>query len=516
MSSESKKGFLGSFLKWVEVAGNKLPDPTSIFIITTLFFMALSVFLAHNGTSVVHPLTQKEVFVVNMLSAVELQKLLANAVKNFAYFPPLGLILVVIIGSGVADKSGLMKAAIKRGMAKASKKLVVPMIFAMAIVSHLAADVGVIVLPPLAAMIFLTLGRHPLVGLYCAFGAWAAAFSATFFVGMTDIIAASFTIPAAQLIKPDYNQTPAMNYYFLVASSVVLMIVATFVTEKIIEPRLGVYTGDKTVEESKDEQKEAKGLKWAGISLLIVVGIIVSLCIGDKPFLGDVETGSLLSSKSYLMQGMVIFVTIIFLVPSVVFGAITGSIKSDKDVARMAGEGMSEMGGYIVLIFFAAQFLTVFNNSNVGVVMSVKGAEFLKGIGFTGFPLFVFFILLCAFTTLFIGSSSAKWAIFAPIFVPMFLLLGYDPAFTQAAFRIGASISSPITPLFPYFPVLLIFARKYQKDIGVGNIISNMIPYSISFFIAWVLVFAIFMIFDLPLGPGGAGIYLNVDTVMPK
>lgn len=495
-------------LSWIERVGDALPDPASIFIIMTLCFMVLSWALSLNGTSVIHPLDGKNIAVVNLLSFEALQNSLGSVVKSFQGFPPLGLVLVVMLGAGVADKTGLMVALLKRSIVKAPKKLVTPAIIFIAMAANAFGDAGPVVLPPLAAMIYASLGRHPLLGVFVGYGAVLAGFSANFFINITDILAASFTIPAAQVILPDYNQTPAMNYYFLLVSTFFLTLIGTWVAEKIIEPRLGVYEGEIEQKEEVDEALELKGLKWAGYSLLVIFTVIILLCLGDKPFLGDKQTGSLLSFSSYLMQGMIPLITIIFLVPAIFYGIATKKINNDKDVIKMMSDAMSEMGSYIVLIFFAAQFLAVFTQSNIGIIMAVKGAEFLKEIGFSGIPLMVSFILLSGTINIFVASASAKWAILAPIFVPLFLLLGYDPALTQMAYRIGDSITNPITPLMPYFPIVFAYAKKYQKDIGVGKVIANMLPFSVAFFIFWVLLLIAFMIFDLPLGPG-AGIYLK-------
>lgn len=508
MTQTKKQGKFQAFLNFIEVVGNKLPDPVSIFIGLTLVFMLISWILSVFDISVIHPLSKKTIHIVNMLSVESLQGFLGSVVKNFQAFPPLGLVLVVMIGAGVADKTGLMTALLKRSIAKTPKKLITATVVFMGILANAAGDAGFIVLPPLAAMIYASVGRHPLLGIFVSFASIAAGFSANIFVNMLDILLASFTLPAAQLIDPSYNQTPAMNYYFLLASSLVLVAVSVFVTEKIVEPRLGEYEGKVIKYEEDDNNLETRGLKFAGISFLVLVLIIISLCLGEKPFLADPKTGSLLAYTSYLMKGMIPIVTALFLVPGIFYGIGAKTIKNDKDIISMMSEAMSDLGSYIVLVFFAAQFLTVFSTSNLGIVLAIKGAEFLEAVGFSGIWLIISFIILSGFLNIFVGSASAKWAILAPVFVPMFLLLGYDPALTQVAYRIGDSVTNPISPLFPYFPILLAFAKKYEKDIGIGKIISNMMPYSISFFILWVAVLIIFILFNLPLGPG-AGVYIN-------
>lgn len=502
------QNFSDKVLSWVERVGDKLPDPASIFVVLTLLFMVLSWVLSALDISVTHPLDGKNIAIVNLLGFEALQNSLASIVKGFQGFPPLGLVLVVVLGAGVADKTGLMIALLKRSVAKAPKKLVTPSIILIAMAANAFGDAGPVVLPPLAAMIYASLGRHPLLGVFVGYGAVLAGFSANFFINITDILAASFTIPAAQVIMPEYNQTPAMNYYFLLASTFFLTAVGTWVAEKVVEPRLGTYVGKVEQEDDIDEALQIKGLKWAGYSLLFIVLALVLLSLGDNPFLGDRETGSLLSFKSYLMQGMIPIITIVFLVPAIFYGIAVKKIKNDKDVIRMMGEAMSEMGSYIVLIFFAAQFLAVFTQSNIGIIMAVKGAEFLKEVGISGIPLMIAFVLLSGTINIFVGSASAKWAILAPIFVPLFLLLGYDPALTQMAYRIGDSVTNPISPLLPYFPIVFAYARKYKKDIGVGQVIANMLPFSVAFFVFWVILLVVFMMFDLPLGPG-AGIYIK-------
>ncbi len=508
METKKDKGVMDKVLNFVEVTGNKMPDPSTIFIILTFFFMLISCLLAYMGVAIEHPLTKKEVHVINMFDVKSLQNILAGMVKNFQSFPPLGLVLVVMLGAGVADKTGFMVALLKRSIAKTPKPFITFSIVFIGIIASAAGDAGFIVLPPLAAMVYASVGRHPVAGIFVAFASVAAGFSANIIVNMADILAASFTIPAAQVIAPEYVQTPAMNYYFLLASTLMLVFAAVLVTEKVIEPRLGAYKGGYNSEENFGNDKtESAGLKYAGISFLIITVIVIALCLGEKPFLGDPKDGSLLSYNAYLMKGMVPIVALMFLVPAVCYGIGVGKIKSDKDIVAMMGEAMSEMGGYIVLIFFAAQFLAVFTQSNIGIILATEGANFLKNIGFSGLPLILCFVVFSSFINIFIGSASAKWAILAPVFVPMFLLLGYDPALTQIAYRIGDSITNPISPLFPYFPILIAFAKKYDKDIGMGKIIANMLPYSFVFGVLWFVLLAIYMLFDLPLGPG-AGIYI--------
>ncbi|WFD10538.1 AbgT family transporter [Tepidibacter hydrothermalis] len=496
------------FLNGIEIVGNKLPDPVTLFVILCALIIILSKVLFMANVSVVHPLTQKTVNVVDLMSKDGLRGILTGIVGNFQGFPPLGLVLVVMLGAGVAEKSGLMESALKNSISKVPKSLITGMIIFAGILANAAGDAGFIVLPPLAAIVFLGIGRHPLIGMFAAYAGVAGGFSANVMVSMIDVLLAGFTIPAAQMIDPSYQATPAMNFYFLLASTIVILIASVIITEKIIAPRFDKYEGDSDSEAvSEITEDEKKGLKWAGISLFLIVAILVGLCIGDNAFMKDPETNSLLASKAPLMKGLVPIITLIFFIPGLVYGKVTKRIKNDKDVVTMMGQSMSEMGMYIVLAFAASQFLALFTISNIGVIISVKGAESLKNMGFTGFGLIIGFIILSGFINIFVGSASAKWAIMAPVFVPMFLLLDYNPAVTQVAYRIGDSITNPISPLFPYFPIILAFARKYDKEAGMGTIIANMLPYSIVYGIIWIILMVVFMQFNIPLGPG-AGIYL--------
>mgnify|MGYP000926505483 CR=1 FL=1 len=498
----NKHSSLEKVLGKIERVGNKLPDPVSIFGILCIIIMIIS-WLA-SGVSVVNPSNNKTTAIVNLMSTDGFRKILMECVNEFQKFPPLGMVLVVMLGAGVAEKSGLLTSAMKSSIVKVPKSLVTGTIILVSILADGAGDAGFILLPPLAATIFLSMGRNPLIGMFAAYAGVAGGFSANLIVNMTDVQMASFTIPAAQMIDPSYKGTPAMNIYFMIASTILLVVCGVFVTEKIIAPRFEKYEGDFYDEENTEiGEKEKKALKWSGISVLIMISIIVLLSIGKDAFMRDPATGSLIAWESPLMQGLIPIITLLFLVPGIIYGAMTGRIKNDKDVVAMMSDAMKELGSYIVIAFAASLFIALFNWSNIGIVMSVKGANALKNSGFTGVGVIVCFILLEALINIFIGSAGAKWAIMAPIFVPMLLLLGYSPAVTQMAFRIGDSITNPISPLFPYFPMLITFARKYDKETGMGTIISNMIPYSITFGIAWIAILIVFIVFNIPLGPGG-------------
>lgn len=509
-----KKSFLDRFLNGLEVAGNKLPDPVTLFFILCVVIMIISHFVAAAGVSVIHPSTHKVVPAVSLIETKNLQTILGKIVSNFQGFPPLGLVLAMMLGVGVAEKSGMLEAAIKHSIYKIPGSLVTLGIIFFGICGNAAGDAAFIVLPPLAATIYYALGRHPLAGMFLAFGSVAAGFAANVIVNMSDVLAASFTIPAAQVVFPDYQSSPAMNFYFLLASTFILTVVGYLVSVKIVEPRLGKFEpppGMHVIDLSISDTSpaEIKGLKWAGIWTFIYVIAIAVLCIGDNAFLADPKTHSILTYTSPFMQGIIPILLVLFFIPGLVYGIVSGSIKSDRDVVRMMGDSLSGMGGYIVLAFMGAQFLAFFAMSNLGIIIAVKGAEFLQNAGLVGIGIIICFILLSGTVNLFIGSASAKWAIMAPVFVPMFMLIGYDPSLTQMAYRIGDSITNPISPLFPYFPILIAYAQKYMPKCGIGTIVANMMPYSIAFAIFWTILLIIFMVLNIPLGPNGA-IYFKI------
>ena len=513
---EKKAGLMMKFLNGVEKVGNKLPDPVTIFVILSVLVLILSAIVANSGITAIHPgqideATGQNLVVkgINLLSKEQLQLFLANVVSNFTGFAPLGLVLVTMLGAGLAERSGYMEAVMKTSVTKIPNKLLTGTIIFIGIMANAVADAGFVVLPPLAALVYLGVGRHPLVGLFSAYAGVAAGFSASLIVSMIDILLAGFTTPAAQIIDSTYIATPAMNWYFLIASSLVLVFVGTFVTEKYLAPRFEGTSFDGVDREvsSKLTDREKKAMKAATIAFFVTLAIFVALCIGPNAFMKDPETGSLLSSNSTLMKGMVPLITVLFFVPGLTYGIVNKTIKNDKDLAQLLCDSMSGMGSYIVLAFVAGQFLALFNSSNISSILSIKGAEMLKNAGLTGPELIIAFVLFSAFINLFMGSASAKWAVMAPVFIPMFLLLGYDPAITQMAYRIGDSITNPISPIFTYFPVLLAFAKKYDKNIGIGTIMASMMPFSIIFGIVWILLLLVFIVFNIPLGPGGGIFY---------
>lgn len=501
------KGFFNRFLDSVEKGGNRLPDPVTVFVIIIALVMLASLVGYLFGVSVEHPNTGDEIIAENLFSGENVQRMFREMPQTFAEFPPLGLVLVVMLGIGVADKTGLVSTSLKRFVEGAPGFLITATIVFAGIMSSLAADAGYVVIIPLGAVIFYGIGRHPLAGLAAAFAGVSAGFSANLLLTSLDPLLVGFTGPAAHIVDPEYFVNVAANWYLMIALVPIFIAAGWYVTEKIIEPRLGKYEGTPEGLDEEDENTKItplvkKGHRWAGVVVLLsLIGTAFLVIPENAPLRG--EDGNLIP----FYQSLVALIFFIFLLPGITYGIVTKQIKSDKDVARMTAESMASMGAYIVLAFVAAHLIAFFNWSNLGLIIAVSGAELLQGIGFGGIPLIVAFILVSAFINLFIGSASAKWAIMAPVFVPMLMLMGYSPELTQAAYRIGDSITNILTPLLPYFPLVIIFAQKYQKDVGLGTLISLMVPFSIAFGFFSTLALVIWILLGLPLGPDSPLIY---------
>ncbi len=491
-------------LDYVEIVGNKLPHPATLFALLALLVVFFS-WLAHAiGAQAEHPVDGTIIEAKNLISGDGIRWMYTNLIDNFLKFPPLGYVLVVMIGIGVAEGSGLFTTMIRSLVLSAPPKLVTGAIVLAGILSHLASEAGYVILIPLGAMIFHALGRHPMAGLAAAFCGVSGGFGANFFIGSIDPILAGISESAAQMILPDMTVNPAVNYYFMFVSSFLVVFVGTWVTEKIVEPRLGKYDGPaEKLPIVQLNAKEKKGLRWAGYVLLITLVALAFTVIPENGIFRDPETGSILHSPFF--NGIIIAILLMFFIPGLVYGLVVGTIKSDKDVAKFLGKSMSGMGGYIVLVFFAAQFVYFFNYSNLGIIFAIKGAHTLQTIGLTGPTLIVAFVLLSAFINMFMGSASAKWAIMAPVFIPMLMLIDppYHPGLTQAAFRIGDSVTNLITPMMSYFALIVTFAQKYDEKYGIGTIISAMLPYTFVLTLGWILLLVIWMIFGIPLGPDG-------------
>jgi len=505
MVEKKKTGFVDRFLNKIEVAGNKLPDPILIFIILMGIILAGSAVASLFNLKATNPMTGEVIEAVNLLSGEGLLKVLTESIHNFSTFPPLGMVLVVMIGVGLAEKTGYFETAMKRVIEVAPRALIIPTMILVGIIGNIAGDAGPVILPPIAAMVMIKLGYHPFAGLIMAYAATLGAFGANLVLGMGDALVAGFTEPAAQLVDPNYTANIAMNYYFMAVSAIFLLIIIYFLTTKLTIPRLGTYTG-QVMDDEKLTPAQISALRWANVSAVITAIVFMALSIPENGLLRNPETGSLITN-SPLMNSAVFIITILFFVPGLVYGLKVKTIRSSKDFGDILSDSMGTMGSYIVLVFFAAQMLAYFNWSNLGPILAIKGASALEAMKIEGVPLIVGFIVLAMTINLLMGSASAKWAILAPVFVPMFMYLGYDPAFTQMLYRVGDSITNPITPMLPYFPLLLAFAKKYDKNVGIGTFIAHLLPYSVVLFLGWTAFTIVWYLLGIPVGPNGP-IYL--------
>ncbi len=502
-----KRSLFSRALDKVEIVGNALPHPATIFALLALSVVIASALGALFDLTATHPGTGETISVRSLLTGEGVRWMFENVEENFVRFPPLGLVLVAMIGIGVAEGSGLITVLIRALVLRAPKRLITMALVMAGVLSHLASEAGYVVLIPLGAVIFLALGRHPMAGLAAAFAGVSGGFAANFLIGSVDPVLAGLTQTAAQIIDPEIRINVAVNFYFMFASAIMIVIVGTFVTEKIVEPRLGKYEGaEEAIELEQLTETERKGIIWAGISVVVVIGLFLLAVVPENGLL-RIPGETVLHSAFF--NGMITAIMIFFLIPGLVYGIITGSIRSDKDGIKHMISSMSHMATYIVLVFFAAQFVYYFGYSNLGLIIAIEGAGFLGNIGLTGIPLMLAFIIVSAFINMFMGSASAKWAIMAPVFVPMFMLLGYHPALTQMVFRIGDSLTNVITPMMSYFALIVAFAEKYDEDYGIGTIISTMLPYSIVFGLFWTLLLIGWMLLGLPVGPDGPIHYMG-------
>lgn len=510
-----KKGkLLDRILDSIERVGNRLPDPITLFLGLAIVVMIISAICSALGVTAVNPSDNSIVEPFNLLSIAGIQYLWSNVITNFSGFAPLGMVLVAVIGSSVAEKSGFLVALMENFLGGAKGWVVTLVVVFLGINLNIAGDAGFIILPPLAAILFMSIGRSPLLGLYVAFASVAAGFCANIMLGLSDALAYGFTEPAAQMIDPTYSTSMAINWYFMIVSCFLLTVAGTILVEKLLVHRfpmtkeqLAKYDFDENAANITPIQK--KGLVMAGLAeiLYIILLLLLSLPIfGPAAILAD-EAGSITGANAPFTKGIVFTVTLALMIPGIVYGVTIGKYKNDKDVWADISKGFSEMGNYVFMCFFISIFTNFFSVSKLGTILAINGAGTLQKIGFEGIPLLIGLIFLSCFVNLFIGSASAKWAILAPVFIPMMMLMGYDPAITQVVYRIGDSITNPLSPLFTYMPVILGFARKYDSKAGLGTIIANMLPFSITFAIVWILQVIVWVALNLPLGPGGA-IYL--------
>lgn len=521
----NKKTALDRFLDAIERGGNALPHPATLFALLALLVIVASWVAAQFSLSVQHPTTGAIVTPVNLLSIEGLQRILTSLVTNFTSFAPLGTVLVALIGIGVAEHSGLIGAALRKLVLASPKKLLTPIVVFAGVMSNMASEIGYVLLIPLAGLIFKSAGRHPIVGMAAAFAGVSGGYSANLLIGTIDPLLSGLSQEAARIVDADYSVSPIANWYFMIVSTPLVTLLGWFVAERFTAPRFPDVAADVapgaenapgtdasgqfTEALSADERR---GLRYALFATLALTGLLLwaMLPAGSIPgagFLRNPENGDLLNSP--LLSGVVAIIFLFGVTSGIAYGIGAGTIKSDADVIKGMSASMATLGGYLVLVFFAAQFVAFFNWTQLGLIMAVNGAEGLKALGLSAVPLFVLFILLTATVNLVMGSASAKWALMAPVFVPMFMLLGYSPELTQTAYRVGDSVTNIISPMMSYFALIIAFFQKYESRAGLGTIVAVMLPYSITFLIGWTTLFGLWIAFGLPVGPDTSLAYPN-------
>ena len=504
---------INAYNRWlsaIEAIGSRLPHPIALFTWFAVAIVIISAICSALGVSATGEmitdgkLQETTVSAVSLLTKEGLTYMLTSAVSNFTSYAPLGMVLVAMLGVGIAEQSGLIHTLLKYAVKITPAKLITPAVVFLGVISNVATDAGYVILIPLGAMIFRAYGRHPMAGFAAAFAGVSGGYSANLLVGSLDPMLAGISQAAASEINPNYEVSVMGNYFFLFASTFLITILGTFVTNKIVEPRLGNYDDGLSVSEDSTlttiSSTERKGIKRAGIVALLFILIIVVAAIPGNSFLKN-ENGSLFGSPtSPFLSGIVVLITLLFLLPSIAYGKTVGVFTKEDGVCNALSKAMSSMGSFIALAFVSAQFINYFNYTKLGTIIAMSGANFLNTVQIGLIPLMILFVLFSAAMNLFMGSASAKWNILAPVFVPMFMQLGYTPELCQLAYRIGDSSTNIVTPMMTYFAVILSFAQRYDKKASIGTITATMIPYSLVFLLGWTLMLIVWLMLGLPIG----------------
>jgi aminobenzoyl-glutamate transport protein len=494
---------LGRLLDGIERAGNRLPDPALLFVLLLLLVWVASALLAQFQFAAPDPRTGEPVQVQNLLTGASLATFLSGMVATFVNFYPLGVVLVAMLGIGVADHTGFIRAGLRALLNATSPRLLTPMLLLVAIISHTAVDAGYVLVIPLGAVIFQAAGRHPLAGIAAAFAGVSGGFSANFIPSALDPMLQGISQAGGRLIDPELTLNPLNNWYFTSASTVLIVALGWYVTERIVEPRLSSTGVDGDLAEAPTLQpldaSERCGLAAAvGAMALGIAALVVSTLPADSAW--RAPSGLLGDSAAPLMKSVVPLIFLLFLIPGVVYGYVARTVRSHRDLVAGMTQAMSGMGYYIVMAFFAALFIAEFGRSNLGALVAVQGAGWLQAAALPAALMVIGVIAMTALVNLFIGSSSAKWALLAPILVPMLMQLGISPDLTQAAYRVGDSSTNIITPLMPYFPLVVVFCQRYVTRAGIGTVVAMMLPYSIVFLIFWSAFLLLYWLTGLPLG----------------
>lgn len=500
-----------TWLDRIERAGNALPDPVFIFLFLIVLLVIASVVAAGAGWSAVNPSSGEVMAAKSLLSEENLTRLLVDMPQTLVSFPPLGLVLVVMLGAAVAEGSGLFAALIGRAVRNLPRAALTPAVFAIGLLSHHASDAAYVVLIPLAAIIYAEAGRHPLAGVAAAYAGISGAFAGNVIPGQFDVLMLSITEAAAKILVPDYVMNPLGNWWFTATLGLTALPLAWYITDRIVEPRL-VAGGmpwnlpTEVTDASKDDRdlssEQRAGLRRAGMAALLVVALMAAMALwpGFSPLVNEAASGPARWTPFY--RSLIAGFMLLFLLTGWAYGSRAGTIKSHREVVRMMVDGMRAMAPYLVIVFFAAHFIAMFSWSNMGPVIAVKGAEQLKALDMPIALTLVALLLMSSVFDLVIGSASAKWAAMAPIAVPMLMLLGTSPEMTTAAYRMGDSIFNIITPVASNFVLVLVICQRWSKQFGVGSLTAMMLPYSVAIGLTGLSLVVIWVTLQIPVGPG--------------
>jgi aminobenzoyl-glutamate transport protein len=493
-------------LNGIERIGNRLPDPVFLFLWLIGGLIVLSLIGSGLGWSAVNPVTGDTLVAESLLSPANLEQLFIGMPATLTDFPPLGIVVTIIYGASVAERSGLFTTAIRGALLNAPKLILTPVIVITGMVSHHASDAAYVVVIPLAAVMFAAAGRHPLAGLAAGFAAVSGGYAGNLFPGAQDALLLGITEPAAHLIDPSYSVNIAGNWFFIVGVVLVFTPIVWFITDRIIEPRLGPWKPAGATVPTKEEKTpltadERRGLAYAGLTVLAMIAVWALItALPGSPFVDpDADPQQRFNP---LYKSLAAFFALTFFMSGAAFGVGSKSVQSHRDLVRMMREGIVQLAPYLVLVFFAAHFVAMFNWSGLGPILAINAAEQLKAIDLPAPLLLISVVLVSCFFDLFVGSASAKWSALAPIVVPMFMLLGISPEMTTAGYRMGDSVTNIATPLMSYFPLILTFAQRWDPKFGLGSLMSTMLPYAGAFLVAGLTMVALWVALDLPLGPG--------------
>ncbi len=501
---------IARILDWIERIGNKLPDPAVLFLLALVITWVVSALLAPMTFSAIDPRTGDPVVVRNLLAGQELTGFLSQMVQVFVAFPPLGVVLVAMLGIGVAEHTGFINAALRGLLSFTHRGLLTPVIITVGIVSHTAVDAGYVLVVPLGGVIFYAAGRHPLAGIAAAFAGVSGGFSANFVPSSIDPMLAGITLAGGQVLDQALTVNPLNNYYFTAISSLLIILLGWFLTDKIVEPRLKKTPLDGDLSDLPTmealEPAERRALRWSLLSMVLALAaLFVTALPATSPWRDP--TGELANSAAPLMRSIVPLIFLLFVIPGMVYGYISGTVKTHRDIVQGMTKAMSGMGYYVVMAFFAAQFIFAFGQSNLGALLAIEGANFLRSLGMPAQVTLIGIIIVTGMVNLVVGSASAKWALLAPILVPMLMSLGISPDLTQAAYRVGDSTTNIITPLMPYFPLIVVFCQRYVTNAGIGTLVAMMLPYSVVFMVAWSAFLLIYWTLGIPLGLQSSYVY---------